>query len=54
MVLMTAERVSMPGEAARARKEKKKKNGREEIIMIIQTAHQRGAVLSGRQAGDRN
>ena len=43
----------MPGEAARAskdqKKKKKKKNKSEEIIIIIQTAHPRGAALSGRR-----
>ena len=42
----------MPGEAARASKEEKKtktKKKSEEIIIIIQTAHPRGAALSGRR-----
>lgn len=44
MVLMTAERISMPGEATQAKKQRRIEK------KIIKTAHQREAALSRRQA----
>lgn len=45
---MTAERLSTPGEAAQAEKREKRVNNNKILIIIIKTAHKRGAVLSCR------